>query len=122
MQRATDAELYLEPPCLSITIVSNGAARSPAVARFAIATFEAPEGGPYRGPTPPSYQGLCGRTRLLAVPSLLPAAGAVARPGGQGRGLRGHVLPSRRAAVARPSRRRYRALPLSRPAVRPRRQ
>ena len=37
------------------------------MARFAIATFGAPEGGPYRGPTLPSYQGLCGRIRLLAV-------------------------------------------------------
>jgi hypothetical protein len=40
--------------------------------RFAIATFGAPEGSPYRGPTSPPYQGMCGPTRLLAVPHRVP--------------------------------------------------
>ena len=43
------------------------------MARFAMATFGAPEGGPYCGPTPPSYQSLCGQTRLLAVLSVVRA-------------------------------------------------
>ena len=41
------------------------------MARFAMATFGAPEGGPYSGPTPPSYQNLCGHPRLLAVLSVV---------------------------------------------------
>ena len=71
MHRATDAGLYLQPPYLSITTVPIGNHSVPAGdGRFAIAIFGAPEGGPYRGSTPSLYQGLCGPTRLLAVPSM----------------------------------------------------
>src|SRR5687768_17183654 len=42
--------------------------------RFDSATFGAPEGGPNRGLPRPSYQGLCGPRRLLAVRSSILAS------------------------------------------------
>ena len=70
MHRATDARLYPVPPCLSITTVNMCNQRCPpAMAHFATATFGAPEGGPYCGPTSRPYPGLCGPTRLQAVMS-----------------------------------------------------
>ena len=46
MHRATDAGLYIKPPCLSITIVTIEPwhCTPPAMAHFAIATFGAPAG------------------------------------------------------------------------------
>src|SRR5215204_3434348 len=44
------------------------AAHAPAMTRFAIATFGAPEGGPYRGPTPSSHQGLCSQPKCWQCP------------------------------------------------------
>src|SRR4029453_18143422 len=75
MHRATDAGTLSKTAVLVNNYSQYRSDHSPpATARFAITTFEAPQGATHRGPTPPPYHGLCRPTRVQAVPSSVPDA------------------------------------------------